>query len=90
MYALFVNGGEVTALNGIFSDRKLIDPIIAEMARVNGLTHENGYTVGSIVNSNSDSRVSYVHVYEESIYGWALLFTIMDLTVDEQCDIGIL
>lgn len=90
MFALMVNGGEVTSLKGVFSTREQLDPIMAEILRDCGCTEDEGYVMSTPVKSMEDHRKTYVHVFEgEETEDWSVLFTIIELAVDVQLDIEI-
>jgi len=89
MFALLVNDGDTTSLKRVFSTREALDPFITCIVADCDYPPVNGFTTGEPVKDSSDHRKSYIHVFEESMEDWVLLFTIIELAVDMQLDIEV-
>lgn len=89
MFTLFVNGGEVTELLGVFSSRAVVDSVITDACNDAGYETRLGFTINPAVHDQDDSSKSYVQLTEDSEENWILLFTIVELNLDNRVDVEI-
>lgn len=86
MFTLFVNGGEVTKLLGVFSSHSVIDSVITDVVADAGFKPELGFVTNPVVHDQDDNSKSYVQVTEGHEDNWLLLFTIVELKLDNRVE----